>query len=386
MQRSETVESGQREVTRFSSAPSPRPERDTSEKRAESTTPQKRVIVLAGGEGERMRETVTSWLGHHRPKQYCTFVGKRSMLQHTVDRARALVPDHCITTVIGRNHHRFLQTEGNLHIPGRILEQPSQKDTGPGLFLPLTYVMTEDPDATVIVFPSDQCVVPEKAFLERVDRAATLTHCFENCLILLAAVPDQCETDYGWIRTSSNSLSLPGFTNVKRVDSFIEKPGSEMAELCFLSGCYWNTMVMAAMAKTLWQMGWDKLPGVMTGFETLRRVLLAIKVGRANPGMEEIAVQYLYRNLSPANFSRCIMEKVTKQLLVLPLSKVKWSDWGRPSRIVDSLYQMGKMPRFLLESSSRRGGRTDYGGEVLNSLGIRRAQTSAEGIPNALDC
>ncbi len=43
-------------------------------------------IILAGGEGERMRPFIRRWLGHHKPKQYCTFVGSRSLFQHTVDR------------------------------------------------------------------------------------------------------------------------------------------------------------------------------------------------------------------------------------------------------------------------------------------------------------
>ena len=42
-------------------------------------------IILAGGEGERTRPFIEQWLGGHKPKQYCTFVGKRSMLQHTLD-------------------------------------------------------------------------------------------------------------------------------------------------------------------------------------------------------------------------------------------------------------------------------------------------------------
>jgi hypothetical protein len=48
-------------------------------------------VVLAGGEGERTRAFITSWLGYHKPKQYCTFTGTRSLFQHTVDRADALV-------------------------------------------------------------------------------------------------------------------------------------------------------------------------------------------------------------------------------------------------------------------------------------------------------
>jgi len=323
--------------------------------RADGATGQRQVIILAGGEGERMRETIIAWLGYHLPKQYCSFIGTRSMLQHTIDRARALVPSDCISIVIGPNHRDFLKINRRPLIPGRILEQPGQKDTAPGLLFPLTYVMTENPDSTVIIFPSDQYIFPEEPFLESVDRAATLTQHFEDYLVLLAAVPDQCETDYGWIRTSSNSPSIHGFQDFRRIDSFVEKPSSKMARECYLSGCFWNTMVMAVKARRLWQMGWQKLPGTMTGFEMLRRVLLAVRDGRADPEMVDICTRHLYRNLVPVNFSRYILERSPQHLLVLPLPEVSWSDWGRPSRIVQSLAQSGKVPRFLLESS--RGAR-----------------------------
>lgn len=44
-------------------------------------------LVLAGGEGERTRPFIKEWLGYHKPKQFCSFVGRRSMLQHTWGRA-----------------------------------------------------------------------------------------------------------------------------------------------------------------------------------------------------------------------------------------------------------------------------------------------------------
>jgi mannose-1-phosphate guanylyltransferase len=49
-------------------------------------------VILAGGEGERLKPFIRQWLGHERPKQYCAFVGTRSMLQHTLDRADQITP------------------------------------------------------------------------------------------------------------------------------------------------------------------------------------------------------------------------------------------------------------------------------------------------------
>jgi mannose-1-phosphate guanylyltransferase len=52
-------------------------------------------IALAGVEGERLKHFVQRWLGRHKPKQYCTFIGTRSMFQHTLDRADQIAaPEH----------------------------------------------------------------------------------------------------------------------------------------------------------------------------------------------------------------------------------------------------------------------------------------------------
>src|SRR5215475_4788956 len=82
-------------------------------------------IVLAAGEGDRLKPLVQSWLGYAKPKQYCTFVGTRSMLQHTLDRAdQVTLPDQKLT-VTARAHwelgwSRFLEQK-----PGKVLLQPS---------------------------------------------------------------------------------------------------------------------------------------------------------------------------------------------------------------------------------------------------------------------
>ncbi|MFZ1747278.1 MAG: hypothetical protein WAU17_15270, partial [Nitrospirales bacterium] len=64
-------------------------------------------MILAGGEGERTRPFIERWLGYPKPKQYCTFVGNRSMLQHTLDRADRLGAPHQKITVVAQSHQGF---------------------------------------------------------------------------------------------------------------------------------------------------------------------------------------------------------------------------------------------------------------------------------------
>ncbi|RPJ83235.1 MAG: hypothetical protein EHM18_14670, partial [Acidobacteria bacterium] len=124
------------------------------------------AVVLAGGEGERMRPLIQSWLGCARPKQYCTFVGTRSMLRHTIDRTNRVVIANQIVTVIGNNHLTHLRAGlGNAVSSGRILEQPIARGTGAGVFLAATYVMAADPNATFVILPSDHFVYPEPLFV-----------------------------------------------------------------------------------------------------------------------------------------------------------------------------------------------------------------------------
>src|SRR2546427_2892753 len=118
-------------------------------------------IVLAGGEGERLRPFVQQWLGRHQPKQYCTFVGTRSMFQHTVDRADQLsAPDHRVT-VIASGHGQDALSQLSKRPLGRLLVHPGNRDTAAGIFLALTYVRPHDRQATVVLYPSDHLVSPE---------------------------------------------------------------------------------------------------------------------------------------------------------------------------------------------------------------------------------
>jgi mannose-1-phosphate guanylyltransferase len=293
-------------------------------------------VVLAGGEGERMRPFVERWLGCHRPKQYCTFVGTRSMFQHTLDRADLVShPAHKVT-VIGRDHQEHVGRQ-LIGRAGVVVGQPVNRDTAAGVFLPLTHVRAREPNATVLIFPSDHFVYPEDRFADAVRAAEVAADRWPDRLILLGIAPDHVETDYGWIEVGRQIGRCAGW-EVHAVKGFVEKPGPNYVRTRQVSRALWNTMVVAAKLPALWEHGWRHIPDVMMHFETLFR-------GIGSRRELEI-LESAYRVMPARNFSRHLLSCATDRLAVIEVTGVLWSDWGREQRVLESLRRIGKRAAF----------------------------------------
>jgi len=294
-------------------------------------------IILAGGEGERTRPFIEQWLGSHKPKQYCTFVGKRSMLQHTLDRADRLNRAEHKITVIGQNHLEFAGEILEANQVGRVLVQPQNCGTAAGVFLPLTYVQTWDPEATVAIFPSDHFVFPEDRFLETVKRAVRACEIFPDRLFLLGVRPSHLELDYGWINVGA-ILGWSGGSCLYQADSFLEKPGSSESLQALAKGAFWNTLVLVAKVSTLWKLGCQYLPEIVKRFH-----LLSNSIGTAREGE---MLRQVYQEMPILNFSVELLQHVPQHIGVIEAEEVLWSDWGRPDRIMQTLQILGKEPAF----------------------------------------
>lgn len=296
-------------------------------------------IVLAGGEGTRLAPMIKEWLGENRPKQYCSFTGTRSMLQHTVDRADTLtVPGHRVT-VVGASQGETARSQ--LHDRGGVLVvQPANCDTAPGVFLPLTYVRAADPDATVVVYPSDHFVHPEEKLVEAVRHAVLALDLLEDRLILLGIQPDCVDLDYGYIQLD-RYVGGYGPHSLWHVGRFVEKPKRRLAKTLAEGQVLWNTMIIVAKVQTLWKLGTKVLPSMMSLFETFMPAI--------GESTESQVLESLYETMPKRNFSMDFLEHVFHKVSVLDVKDVLWSDWGRPKRIVQSLRRIGKVPAFPTE-------------------------------------
>lgn len=294
-------------------------------------------IILAGGEGERPRPLIERWLGHHKPKQYCTFTGTRSMLQHTLDRADALTAAERRITVIGRSH----LWDSSLHVScartGKLLVQPTNRDTAPGVFLGLAHVKAQDPQGVVVMYPSDHFVHPEEKFNAVVSSAIIAAERLRRWVFLLGVSPDKPEPEYGWIQPGAELGRMNGHS-VRAVKAFVEKPSLDWCRGAMLRGALWNTLVLAARVETLWSMGWGCFPEMMPLLEKYEKVIGTLR--------EEVVLGEIFREMPARNFSTDLLQKVFRQTAVIELKGVLWSDWGRPGRIMDTLIQMGKSPNF----------------------------------------
>jgi mannose-1-phosphate guanylyltransferase len=315
--------------------------------------------------------------GETRPKQFCAFTGSRTMLQHTLDRAVQVAPAGNVITIIGRGHRKFLPGQDTAEVPGQVIEQPANCGTAAGVLLPATYVRARNPEATVLILPSDHFIHPDYRFRQHVAHAVQLADRFSDRFVLLGAIATEAQTDYGWILPEPSGLSDlpdPGY-EVWPVARFREKPSAEEAATLFGDGALWNTLVVAVKVKTLWKTARRLLPGMTERFEFLRRVLRSVRTGRVGPEREREVLEDIYLDMEPADFSRDLLQYVGSATLVQAMTGVEWSDWGRPERVQRTVSRLGRPHRpgsvlFPPAATWHEGASKTGGGGVAPSLDV----------------
>ena len=206
-------------------------------------------IILAGGEGMRLRPLVERIHADGRPKQFAVLVGSKSLLRHTLDRSARLVPPERTVVVTTRSHESFFAGELWGEVPPRVLVQPSDRGTAAGVLLPAHRIARIDPDAYAIVLPSDHYVGDDAVFMTHVERLAAAAYRHPMRILLAGARPDGPDTGYGWIQPGV-ALEKAPVGGLNRIDRFLEKPTEDDARVCMARGGLWNTFVMAARVRT----------------------------------------------------------------------------------------------------------------------------------------
>ncbi len=267
-------------------------------------------ILLCGGSGTRL------WPLSRKsfPKQFTDVVGEISLFQAS---ARRFTGAGFADPVVVTGHDfRFIVTEQLDAVgiqPASILIEPDGRNTAPAAIAAALTVAGGDPEAVILLVPSDHAVSDPGAFCAAVERAHVAAR--EGRIVTFGIAPSRAETGYGWLEAGEQTH--PG---VHRLDRFIEKPDARRAEALLEDPAYlWNAGVFLARADTLVAAFEAHAPAI------LQTVRTALEAGAADLGFTRPDAA-LWDAVPEESIDYAVMEKAENVSVVR--FDGHWSDLG----------------------------------------------------------
>jgi mannose-1-phosphate guanylyltransferase len=298
----------------------------------EATTGQRWAIVLAAGEGTRLSALTEALHGRPVPKQFAALCGSRSFLQKTIDRIEPIIPAHRTVVVVAESQLALAHEQLAGYAGIEIVAQPGNRGTAAGVLLPLMHVLARDPEAEVVVLPSDHHVEREPAFLDAIRRAFRASELAPSRIALVGAAAEGAAVDLGWI--ACRASYGPAAAQARRVQRFVEKPVAAVALELLRAGALWNTLVIAADGQALLRLARRHVPEAARQLTSYRAVL----------GQDEAqaVLRAIYRSLPSVDLSRDMLQPA-RGLAAVAMVDAGWSDCGTSERLFRALRITGEL-------------------------------------------
>lgn len=269
------------------------------------------VAIMAGGIGSRFWPVSRT----NYPKQFLDILGTgRTLIQQTFLRFSKFVPKENIF-VVTSNEYVDLVKEQLTELPvENIIGEPFRKNTAPCVAYISTKLLQKDPEASLIVAPSDHLILEEQTFLDVCTKALEFVNHF-NALVTIGVQPTYPNTGYGYIQHES----LEAAPSVYKVKTFTEKPNKELAQTFLDSGDFlWNAGIFVWQVKRIMDAFHHHLPEMYE--------LFAAEAHKFNTAEENELINSIYPQCTSISIDFGIMEKA-RNVFVIPAS-FGWSDLG----------------------------------------------------------
>lgn len=281
-------------------------------------------IIMAGGIGSRFWPLSRT----RKPKQFLDILGTgRTLLQQTFDRLRNVFPVENILIVTNDDYEDIVRQQLPEIGANQLLLEPMRRNTAPCIAYANHKVHLTDPEAKILVAPSDHVILKESDFIDVVRKG--LDFVTENdCLLTLGIRPNRPETGYGYIQINGDKTRIELNQSFRRVKTFTEKPDLAMAELFLNSGdFFWNSGMF------FWS-----LPAIMKAFDSfLPEINQVFGEGRSfyNTAKEPEFISRVYSSCRNISIDYGIMEKAENVFVLC--SDFGWSDLGTWGSLYDIL-------------------------------------------------
>ncbi|PLW92023.1 MAG: mannose-1-phosphate guanylyltransferase [Marinilabiliales bacterium] len=202
-------------------------------------------VIMAGGLGTRfwpMSRTM-------KPKQFIDVLGEgRTLIQETFDRLTNICPVENIIVVTNSTYADIVKEQLPQLISDNILKEPARRNTAPCIAYAAHRIHSKDPDAIMVVNPSDHLIRNEQDFVDTINTAVGVAE-KEDRLMTLGILPSRPDTGYGYIQYVDCESDI---NNLKKVKTFTEKPHLELAETFIKSGDFlWNSGIFIWSARSI---------------------------------------------------------------------------------------------------------------------------------------
>lgn len=277
------------------------------------------AIVLAAGSGTRLSSLTRDASGTAVPKQFCSLDGGPSLIRQALARARSVVSKDRITSVVCPAHVRYWRPALSDLSPENIVVQPYNRGTAVGILLPTLSILARDPEARILVLPSDHHVVDEAILEDAMRHAIDEADDHPAGVVLLGIEAQEPDPELGYIVPCAGNRS-----KARLVQRFVEKPSLEDARRLCDEGALWNSFILVSRAQNLVELYRRRRPDVV-------QALQAIQL------REYAQLLQVYCDLPDLDFSRHIATDQEQRLAVIAVPPCGWNDLGTPHRLAQTL-------------------------------------------------
>ncbi|MCD8417716.1 mannose-1-phosphate guanylyltransferase [Tenacibaculum finnmarkense genomovar finnmarkense] len=270
------------------------------------------AVIMAGGVGSRFWPVSTQ----EYPKQFHDILGTgESLIQRTFNRINQLIPAQNILISTNECYQELVLKQLSKTSKQQLLLEPTMRNTAPCILYAALKIYAQNPDAVLLIAPSDHWIEDEIEFLKNIKTSFEASE-KNDILMTLGIEPDAPNTGYGYIKFEENSLEDSG---VKKVKNFTEKPNLKTAKEFLKSGDYlWNAGIFIWSAKSILKAFKEHLPEMFAVLNTDKKVY--------NTDLEADFIKKNYEKCENISIDYGIMEP-SNNVHTLPVN-FGWNDLG----------------------------------------------------------
>ena len=267
------------------------------------------AVIMAGGVGSRFWPISTRSF----PKQFHDMLGTgQSLLQRTFNRINRLIPSKNILVATNERYNKLVLEQIPNISKNQVLLEPAMRNTAPCILYAALKIHQQNPDAVMLVAPSDHWIQNESEFIKNIE--TSFEACSKNDILMTLGIqPDSPNTGYGYIQFEKHN------SEIKKVKNFTEKPNLNTANKFLASGEYlWNAGIFVWSAKS-----------IIAAFEnSLPEMLDLFKLGETvwNTTDENNFIKENYSKSENISIDFGIMERANN-VQILPV-EFGWNDLG----------------------------------------------------------